>query len=661
MGNRRVRFGIGEKLGLASVALALLAVIAAGSGIYGQFAEVLEENQLDSLDAEARVVGTQLVDDLAMLIADTRFLGELPALHEMKRIAQHGDPVARAEFEAWRLLLQSVFQPLIQSRPMYSQIRLIGVADGGRELIRLERFGDRVEVAAELQRKGDQPYFQQSIALPPGEVLLSRIELNQQHGRIQEPHVPVIRASVPVHDAPGKPFGMIVINANARTLFAAMRQKSKHTLYVTDERGEFIAHPDETAAFAFEFGRSHRIQQTWPQVARVFETALAAHAISGDHAISLQRVHIDPARPERFVGVALVAPMRDVLADSITARGRALAVGAAVILVSLVFSWFASRSLIRPLERMTEAARAYGQGREDIALPLDARDEIGELAHSFHSMVERVKARTAELERALARAEQAEGSAAARAAELARSVEELKRSNRDLDEFAYVASHDLKAPLRAIDNLARFIDEDAVELLPEASRQHLTRMQQRVRRMEKLLEDLLDYSRAGRIGHQPEVVNVQRLVREAVELIAPPEKFDVRIASDLPELVAPRIPLEQIFRNLIGNAVKHHDRADGHIAIGWSDRGDSVEFSVADDGPGIAPEHHERVFRMFSTLKPRDDLEGSGMGLALIKKLLNAAGGSIRLESDGRGAIFRFAWPRSGAGSGARPGERGDA
>lgn len=226
---------------------------------------------------------------------------------------------------------------------------------------------------------------------------------------------------------------------------------------------------------------------------------------------------------------------------------------------------------------------------------------------------------------------------------------ELERSNRDLDQFAYVASHDLKSPLRGIDHLAHWISEDAAALLPAASKEHLVKLRRRIARMEKLLDDLLAYSRAGRHRHPPELVNTAALVQDVVELLALPPGFTVHIAEAMPTLKTERTPLETVFRNLLGNAYKHHDRpAEGVVWVAAADKGDWIEFTVTDNGPGIAPEHHARIFQIFQTLKPRDQVEGSGIGLTVVQRLVESRGGQVQLESGvGEGATFRFTWPKS--------------
>jgi signal transduction histidine kinase len=235
---------------------------------------------------------------------------------------------------------------------------------------------------------------------------------------------------------------------------------------------------------------------------------------------------------------------------------------------------------------------------------------------------------------------------------------ELERSNRELNQFAYVASHDLKAPLRAIDHLANWITQDAGSLLPPDSAGHLARLRGRVKRMETLLDDLLAYSRAGRERHPATLVDMRLLLQETLEFLSLPAGFVVELVGPMPTIYTERIPLETVFRNLIQNSYKHHDHPnDGHVCISAQELDHSVLFTVADNGPGIAPRYHERIFEMFQTLKPRDELEGSGIGLTVVKKIVESRGGSLRVESaEGAGATFFITWPKQARATGGAEG-----
>lgn len=224
----------------------------------------------------------------------------------------------------------------------------------------------------------------------------------------------------------------------------------------------------------------------------------------------------------------------------------------------------------------------------------------------------------------------------------------LKVRNKELDEFAYVASHDLKAPLRAIDSLATWIEEDAAKQLSEVSRNHLAKLKQRISRMERLLEDLLHYSRAGRVNEDIEEVDCNELIQAIITFLNPLSSAEVRVPTELPILQTQRLPLYQIFLNLISNAIKHNDKEYAIVTISWKYKGEMVAFTISDNGPGISEAFHERIFQIFQTLKPRDKVEGSGIGLAIVQKLVHNFGGTISvLSGQEPGTSFQFTWPRN--------------
>lgn len=228
---------------------------------------------------------------------------------------------------------------------------------------------------------------------------------------------------------------------------------------------------------------------------------------------------------------------------------------------------------------------------------------------------------------------------------LLQTTRELEKRNKELDQFAYVTSHDLKAPLRAIANLSEWIEEDLQEALTPDTQKQMNLLRGRVYRMEDLINGLLQYSRIGRIKTQPETVVVAQLLEEVIDLVSPPEEFTIEIVGEMPTLFTEKIPLQQVFSNLISNAAKHHNRLDGKVTISVREQDKFYEFAVADDGKGIAEQYHQRIFVIFQTLEARDKRENTGIGLAIVKRIVEEVGGTITLESQvGKGTTFRFTW-----------------
>jgi PAS domain S-box-containing protein len=223
---------------------------------------------------------------------------------------------------------------------------------------------------------------------------------------------------------------------------------------------------------------------------------------------------------------------------------------------------------------------------------------------------------------------------------------QLQERNQELDRFVSIAAHDLKAPLRAIANLSAWIEEDFQAQIPGENTQ-LRLLRQRVKRMDALIDGLLRYSRAGKEKLEIETVNVAEILAETIDSLAPPDGFEIRIVNSMPILRTKRLLLNQVFANLISNAIKHHDRPNGRIEITVEDLGDKHLFSIADDGPGIPQgESRERIFEIFQTLNPvKDSTENTGIGLALVKKIVEGEGGKIWLDGGSiQGCRFCFTW-----------------
>ncbi len=230
------------------------------------------------------------------------------------------------------------------------------------------------------------------------------------------------------------------------------------------------------------------------------------------------------------------------------------------------------------------------------------------------------------------------------------TTSDLQRSNHELEQFAYVASHDLKTPLRAIANLSQWIEEDLGDQLEGATRKQMDLLRGRVYRMEALIDGILEYARVGRVDTGIETADVAKLLDELLPDLSPPPGFTIDITSGMPVFETARVPLSRVFANLIDNAINHHDRCDGHLHITVQDMEDFYEFTVTDDGPGIAPEFHDKIFQIFQTLQARDEVKSTGVGLSLVKKIVEEQGGEIHLESaEGEGAKFRFTWPKKPA------------
>ncbi|MEQ8397598.1 ATP-binding protein [Thalassobaculum sp.] len=231
---------------------------------------------------------------------------------------------------------------------------------------------------------------------------------------------------------------------------------------------------------------------------------------------------------------------------------------------------------------------------------------------------------------------------------LVEQAKELARSNEELERFAYVASHDLRAPLRGIRSVIGWLEEDLGEDLDADSREKMMLIRSRTDRLDRMLTDLLNYSRIGHGDSTAEEFDAGRIIRDSFDELNVDSRFTLELPADVPTLFGRQLGFQQVVANLIGNAIKHHDRPNGTLTIAVETQDDRHVFAVSDDGPGIPEKYHKRIFRMFETLTARDTKDTTGMGLSIIKKIVEGEGGMVWIESSGpqRGTTFRFTWPR---------------
>src|ERR1035437_1516266 len=229
-------------------------------------------------------------------------------------------------------------------------------------------------------------------------------------------------------------------------------------------------------------------------------------------------------------------------------------------------------------------------------------------------------------------------------------LREIKSANDELKNFAYVVSHDLKAPLRAISSLADWISTDYADKFDDEGREHMRLLVNRVHRMDGLIDGILLYSRVGRVKETLVAVDLNRLVPEGIDSLAPPAGITVTIENPLPTVMTEPTRIQQVFQNLLSNAIKYMGKPEGKIRINCSDEGRQWKFSVTDNGPGIKQQYFGKIFQLFQTLAPRDRVESSGVGLALVKKIVEMYGGRVWVESTvGEGSTFFFTLPHKSA------------
>ncbi len=226
-------------------------------------------------------------------------------------------------------------------------------------------------------------------------------------------------------------------------------------------------------------------------------------------------------------------------------------------------------------------------------------------------------------------------------------ITDLDRANTELKDFAYIVSHDLKAPLRAISSIAGWMSQDYSDKLDDEGREHLGLLVSRAKRMNNLIEGILRYSRIGRVKPQMIKLDSLAVVENVIDSIDPPDNITVKIVKPLPTIIYDQTHLTQIFQNLIGNAITHLGKPEGEVTISYADEDEQWRFSVEDSGIGIDEKYFERIFKIFQSLKPRDETETTGIGLSIVKKIVETNGGAVTIKSEvGMGSEFIFTIPK---------------
>lgn len=319
------------------------------------------------------------------------------------------------------------------------------------------------------------------------------------------------------------------------------------------------------------------------------------------------------------------------------------------------------RSVTDKVVQLTDVIRRFHTGHYKVSAQVTSADEIGRLAEGFNEMAGRIAHLLSNLEERNIEVNQAnqnlnielrerkkiQQSLEDQKIQLQSFASDLQRSNRELEEFAYIVSHDLRAPLRGISTLITWLREDYINHFDEMGVEMLELLIQRVYRLDALIHGILEFSRVGRDEQKAELVDTKRLIAQTVDTLSPPDHIEITILNEMPLIKAEPIRLGQLFQNIIDNSIKYNDKEQGEIQIGCRSTGDFWEFTIADNGPGIDPKYHQKIFQIFQTLETDESVQSTGVGLSLVKKIVTLYGGTITVESTvGEGTQFIFTLPK---------------
>lgn len=289
------------------------------------------------------------------------------------------------------------------------------------------------------------------------------------------------------------------------------------------------------------------------------------------------------------------------------------------ILLGFLISLFLAYRISTRIMAMVKMANTIASGNYEVHTADKGKDELSQLANSLNHMAE----------------------------VLSENIRLLQRKNEELDQFAHIVSHDLKAPLRGIDNVITWIEEDHSTELPPKISEYIQLIKGRLLRAENMIRGILMYARVGKQNPEREYINLNVLLQDIAENLMIRPGLKLEIQDGLPEIYSEKIPLQQVLSNLISNAIKYHDKEQGYIKVYLRSSPDHYIFFVEDNGPGISKTYHEKIFVIFQTLQERDSFESTGVGLAIVKKILDDRKQRITVTSEPEhGTVFSFTWPK---------------
>lgn len=624
-GKRRVRLTLPILLTVAMSTMAAFAVALTMwltfNGVADNYQEALYANMQQDADRKA----DRFLSLVQELQRDVRMLESVPPIQGIIRSRANGgiDPLDGSTEALWLTRLKAIYKGMLISKPHYYQVRYIGLANGGLELVRVTRNlqSQIVDTEEALQVKGARDYVAKAASLPRGSIYLSKIELNREFGALSEPHTPVIRAAIPVYSQLDEsPFGVVVININATHFFDSLSNLSRPGTLdgLANADGAYLVHPTGGLTFDFDVGGRSNVLDDIPQSATVLQRggSQTFRDESSGQLVHIQSVNYNPGTPYGRLILISGFPdsqIQDFLSETGQSAGLAISL---LLLFCLIISIVLAQVITQPLTRLKARFESgtEEQGERDQALNYREAEDLDQaLRKAFHKIRQKNT--------------------------------ELASKNRELDQFAYIASHDLQEPVRNMSTVAEMLHADKDNVLSPQSQRALGFLTTATERMRNLIHGLLEYSRIGR-ATEAELVDLNEVlenVQADLRLRIEETQADIQIENRLPTFLMYEVEVRMLFQNLISNALKFIPSSrQPQIRIASEILGPGHwRFHISDNGIGIPVSQYKKIFTIFHRATTRKEFEGTGIGLAHCQKIAELHHGKIWVrESSPEGTTF---------------------
>jgi len=641
MAVKRKGLSIVMKVSILAGSIAAFASLFVGALIINGSTEIIYQEALNHLKYETNIKSLKLVSDIKNLSDDTKYLASTPPIQGIPQaIKSNGtDSQDNTRIQVWQKRLTTIFTELIRAKPNYLQIRYIGIADEGKELIRVDRKGSLIQILPDklLQKKGETDYFKNAIKMSPGEVYISNISLNREHGEISHPHTPVIRAATPIFFK-GELFGILVVNMDFTNIFNDIVTNTPRELipYVTNEEGYFLAHPDKNMTYGFDFGNENKISNIYSNLSlkSVDIRDRDLTVLSNNDVIHIVKAYYDPTMKERFFAVMMATSNTNLQKKSDNLIIDSIIIMSILVIISLVIAAILASRLLRPLQSISVAAEDIANGREVTGLPVNSADEIGELARSFDNMRSQLQEKEQEL---------------------IVSQGQVHYANKmaSLGEMASGMAHEINSPIQTINLVAQHIQRQlSKKNVPENLYESMSKITESVSKVSVIIDGLKKVSRSP-ANDKFEKIKLSELIHDVLSLTEERFRlnnvqFYVNYLNVSPDTLVQCycIQITQVLINLINNAYDAVQEVDvKKINMSIEEKNNKILFAISDSGSGISNDCIDKIFEpMFTT---KDVGKGTGLGLAISREIILKHNGDIYIDHNSDKTRFVIELPVS--------------